>query len=164
MHTTACFALTVAATYYITSFFQAYLHRNLGHRSFWGPIYRTHTMSHHSIYSGTKLITDKYSSDEESLTFTYLVPSAMLALLAYVALPLMLFAACVGTGTLSFLAHVYFHTQYHLKGTWLRRFDWFERKRRFHLAHHDDPSRNFAVLESLWDRVMGTYSNVHPMK
>jgi len=59
---------------------------------------------------------------------------------------------------LSPISSFHVHTQYHLNHSWLRRFGWFDRKRELHFVHHRDASKNFGVIEFVWDRVFGTYT------
>ena len=152
----------ISITYYVTALVQTILHRYLGHLPTLRSSYQAHTYSHHVIYSANRFVSNGYSAEEQSVTWGFAMPAALLALVAYVLLPLSLFAACIGTIVLSYAAHVYLHAQYHLDKTWLQAFGWFSKKRGLHLVHHRDFSHNYAVVEFFWDRVMGTYLDAPP--
>jgi sterol desaturase/sphingolipid hydroxylase (fatty acid hydroxylase superfamily) len=148
---------TIFITHHIASFIQVSLHCLLGHRETGGFLYRTHLYQHHGIYSKDLLVSDKYIPEEKSLDFFYSIPVTAIALLAYLSLPFDLFLVHVVSMALSVYAHLYLHGQYHLKETWLSRFKWFSKRQQLHLVHHKNSTKNFAVLEFFWDRVLGTY-------
>src|SRR6266852_1671445 len=95
------YPVVIAMSYYIASFVQAYLHRQLAHRPVGGLLFRTHTGSHHTIYSGDRLVAGAYGIDEKSLSAVYALPALLVALAAYMLLPLGLFitaGAAPGSG------------------------------------------------------------------
>jgi sterol desaturase/sphingolipid hydroxylase (fatty acid hydroxylase superfamily) len=151
---------TIAGTYYVVGFFQTILHRLLGHWLHAGLIYRIHVFSHHRIYSGRNLRADSYSEKEKDVSYTYLFPAIAVAAAAYLLLPLDLFALHLATLACASLLHVYIHIHYHLKDTWLSRFEWFTQRRRLHFIHHRDNTKNFALLEFWFDRLLGTFADV----
>jgi sterol desaturase/sphingolipid hydroxylase (fatty acid hydroxylase superfamily) len=160
--TVVTYTITSLMSYYTAAFFQAYLHRLLGHDRIGGPLFRTHTGSHHMIYSAERTLATTYSPDEKSLTAAYLVPTALIGMIGYWALPSALFLVASAAMALSFAAHVYLHAQYHLSGSRLVPLAWFRRKRALHFIHHRDGSANFAIIAFGWDRVMGTYREPTP--
>lgn len=153
---------TALASHYVASLVQMSLHYVLGHHAVGGVFHRTHTGEHHAIYSADALLAERYSDRERDVSLYYVLPAAGVALAAFTLLPLDIFLVHVATLALSFAAHVYLHVQYHLTRPWLARFRWFEAKRRLHLLHHLDESKNFAVIEFVWDRVLGTYQPARP--
>src|SRR5947209_1230763 len=144
--------------HYLGSLIQMSLHWFVGHRPLGGAIHRIHMLEHHGIYSGDALVADTYSDEEQSATAYYAAPAVALGGAAYATLPLDIFVVLVAALSASYAAHVYVHTQYHLNHSWLRRFGWFHRKRELHFVHHRDASKNFGVIEFVWDRVFGTYT------
>jgi len=160
--TVLAYPATALVSHYIASFIQISLHYLLGHRALGGFFYRTHMFDHHGIYSGDQLLSETYSDKERDLTAYYVVPAALLVLAAYLLLPTGIFLVHILSIGLSYAAHVYLHVHYHLKNSWLNRFRWFEKKRRLHLVHHREPSKNFAVIEFFWDRIWGTYQSANP--
>lgn len=151
------YVITLFITHHIVSLIQASLHCLLGHRAVGGTIYETHLYNHHGIYSSNILVSDTYLDETESLDLYYAIPGILVALCAYWALPYDLFVVHIAGLALSTAAHLYLHTQYHLRQSWLARFPWFAKKQRLHLIHHKDMTKNFAVVEFFWDRVLGTY-------
>jgi sterol desaturase/sphingolipid hydroxylase (fatty acid hydroxylase superfamily) len=68
-----------------------------------------------------------------------------------------LFLVVTATSAASFCAHVYLDKQYHTEASSLARFAWFKRKQQLHFVHHLNSNSNFAVIDSFWDRLLGTY-------
>ena len=155
------YGCTIAGAYYVVSFIQAYFHRALAHRAFGRCFYEIHVGSHHTIYSGSHQVADRYSAEERSITFTFVVPYAVVQASALLALPVDMFAVELVSCSVVALAHAYIHVHYHLTQTWLDRFAWFRRLRAYHSIHHENTNANFAVIEPFWDRVFGTYQAPH---
>jgi hypothetical protein len=151
---------TIFITHHIVAFIQTFTHSGLGHREIGRSLYRTHLYNHHGIYSEEAMVSERYI-DDKSLDFYYVIPATIIALLAHQLLPLDLFIVHILSLTLSTSAHLYLHTRYHLRDTWLTRFEWFQKKQQLHLFHHKDMGKNFAVVEFFWDRVLGTFSDTH---
>jgi sterol desaturase/sphingolipid hydroxylase (fatty acid hydroxylase superfamily) len=149
------------ASYHLTALIQTSLHRALGHRSIGGALHTTHVGEHHAIYPAEALVAERYSDQRDASKY-YIVPGALIVLASYAALPIDVFAVHVGTLALSSAAHAYVHVQYHLRDPWLGRFRWFQRRRHLHFVHHQDLTKNFAVLEFVWDRLFGTYAPARP--
>jgi len=158
MERTAIYLTTAVGGHYLASLIQMSLHRVVGHRPLGGPIHRIHMLEHHGIYSGDALVADTYSEKQKSSTQYYAAPAVALAAAAYATLPVDVFVVFVAAISASYTAHVYVHTQYHLSRSWLRRFGWFHTRRNLHFLHHRDASKNFGVIEFVWDRVFGTYA------
>ncbi len=155
--TIIAYAATVFLTHHIASFIQASLHCLIGHREFGRSLYRNHLYHHHGIYSQEFLVSEKYIPEEKNLDIYYLIPSAGVLLLAYQLLAVDLFIVHLSSLALSVYLHIYLHTQYHMSDSWLMRFHWFRSKRQLHILHHKDLTKNFAVIEFFWDKILGTY-------
>ena len=155
----AVYAVTLILTHYIASFIQASLHCVVAHRKFGGVLRKNHLRYHHAIYSKNVMVSEKYIDEEKSLTIYYVLPATIIASIDYLLLPLDIFLIHVSALALSFYAHVYVHVQYHLRDPWMKRFEWFNRKQALHILHHKNGSKNFAVLEFLWDKVFGTFQS-----
>src|SRR6185437_14618197 len=87
----------------------------------------------------------------------FFIPVFLVGACLYVALPFRLFFVLAVACAISFYAHVFFDKEYHVEGSWLRRFAWFRRKQELHFVHHRHANKNFAVIHFFWDRVLGTY-------
>ena len=77
--------------------------------------------------------------------------------ISYWAMPFDLLIVQITVMSLSFGAHVYLDRQYHVEESWLRRYGWFIEKQQLHFSHHQDGDHNYAVIDSFWDRLLGTY-------
>jgi sterol desaturase/sphingolipid hydroxylase (fatty acid hydroxylase superfamily) len=146
----------------LTSLTQAALHRWLGHTRAGGSLHRIHAGSHHTIYTGTRMLSRRYDEDEVSITPFFLAPAVAVVAFFLWLLPLRsVIALAVGIG-ISYAAHVYLHAHYHLSTSWLRRYAWFRRLRRLHAIHHRDGTKNFGLISFFWDRTFGTFCDSHP--
>jgi sterol desaturase/sphingolipid hydroxylase (fatty acid hydroxylase superfamily) len=150
---------TVAvSTYYLAALVQMVLHMTLGHKRQGGPFFRAHLGNHHAIYN--RIFTSKsYIDEDESLTVYYLSPIVICSALGFWLLPMAFALTVLGSFFFSFAAHVYVHVQYHLEDSVLERFKWFRQRKYLHQLHHEQPNRNFGVMEFIWDRVLGTYTS-----
>jgi len=151
--------ITAALTHHLASIIQVLAHWFLGHRALGGFLQRIHAFEHHGIYAGELMVSDRYLDEARSADYYYAVPGLALAASAYCLLPLDIFLVHLAALGLSTFAHFYLHVQYHLRNTWLHRFRWFQRKQRLHLLHHKDMTKNFAVIEFVWDHLLGTYAD-----
>lgn len=150
----------LAAGHVVASFVQTYFHRVLGHGEIGGWIRALHVGEHHTIYSGKRLETTRYS-EEKSLTLVYLLAS-LLMLPAFLVLPRAMAVGFSAGLLLSYFAHIYLHAQYHLSNSPLRHRAWFCRMRALHMVHHRRQDRNFAVIDLYWDKLMGTFAGAEP--
>ena len=148
---------TAIVTYLIVSFGQTLMHYKLGHRPIGGKLFRNHINFHHSYYSRDHLVSRTYLDDEGNNTPFFLIPVLLVGACSYFLLPLDLFVTEVLACAASFYAHVFFDKEYHVDGSWLRRFAWFRRKQELHFAHHRHAGCNYAVIDYFWDRLLGTF-------
>ena len=148
----------IVATHYLACFIQMFLHAGLGHNRRAGFMFREHIRNHHANYSEI-YTTPRYIDEGTSLTLYYLIPVTGCAILAFLLLPFSLATAVMATFLASLILHAHFHVQYHLDRSWWQRFAWFRRRQFLHRIHHERPDKNFGVLDSMWDRLLGTYSD-----
>ncbi len=143
----------------------AYVIHWVMHRSWSGPLYRSH-MEHHQVhYPPSDLYsTGKYRSSGWSsgwLTFTPIVALSWLGILAFMRL---LHLGALGQGIVLAVfavlgwAHGYVHDAFHVSDHRLGRFAWFQRLRLLHEPHHFDMRKNLGILWFGWDRVFGTFT------
>lgn len=142
----------------LASFLQTILHRVLGHSPIGAWLQSLHIGEHHSLYSGEQLRMPSYHDDEKSLTLFYLIPAGMLVALFCWLMPAALAAGASAGVLLSYWAHSFLHTQFHLTHSRLERVPGFRQLRALHMVHHRQHNRNFAVIDLYWDRLMGTFS------
>lgn len=156
------FAVTAIATHLVMSFSQALMHYKLGHHPMGGTFFRNHLNFHHTYYAKDHLVSPTYLGDEGNNTPFFFIPVLLAGACTYFVLPLDLFAVAVVACAASFYAHVFFDKEYHVEGSRLERFAWFRRKRALHFVHHRHADANFAVIDTFWDRVLGTYRSPDP--
>jgi sterol desaturase/sphingolipid hydroxylase (fatty acid hydroxylase superfamily) len=152
------YGAAVIGTHYFACLIQMVLHARLGHRRSGGTMFRAHLRNHHAIYSSL-FTAPAYIQEDESLTVFYLAPIAACALLAFGLLPRVLAIVVTTSFLVSLAAHVFLHVQYHLESSALRRFQWFRSRQNLHRLHHEQPNKNFGVVEFVWDRLLGTYTD-----
>ena len=154
--------LTIAVTHLTISLGQTLMHYWLGHRRIGGVLFRNHINFHHAFYTRGRLATAVQQGSEGNNTPFFLVPVVMAACALFFILPTGLFAVAIGAAGLSFYAHVHFDNAYHISGSYLERFAWFQRKRQLHFVHHLHANKNFAVIDFFWDRMLGTFRKAGP--
>lgn len=157
-HEVLALGSAAVGTHYFATLIQTLLHRAVGHRRAGGRLCRAHMLNHHAIYRRT-YTAPAYLDEEQSLTVYYLSPIAACTALAFWLLSPLFAVTVLAAFLLSMAAHAYVHVQYHLDGSTLARFSWFRRRQRLHQLHHEQPNRNFGVLEFFWDRLLGTYTS-----
>ena len=150
--------VAIVTTHYGACFIQTFLHACLGHNRRAGFMFREHLLNHHAIYSEF-FTSPRYIDEDKRLTIYYLGPIGLCAGLAFWLLPGTIALAVTGTFLASLALHVYFHIQFHLERSVWQRVGWFRRRQFLHRRHHEQPNKNFGVLEPIWDRLLGTYAD-----
>ena len=150
------FLVVAALTYYAASFIQMLFHRLFGHTRQVERLYDVHVRGHHAQYSGD-MLSDRWIPTEQHTLWFYAIPFVPMSIAALWFLPIDIFLAHIGGLLFAIWWHVYLHRQYHIRDSWLNRFAWFQTKRRLHIIHHRKPHNNYAIVEYLWDRLLGTF-------
>ena len=158
------YGLTALIAHFSMSLGQTLFHLHLGHRHLGGRFFKNHMQFHHAHYSGNHVVSTHYLDNGDNNTLFFLAPVAVVIGLGYLFLRPDLFVAQMTTMSLSFYGHVYIDKQYHVAGSWLGRFSWFRRKQQLHFIHHRHANCNFAVIDFFWDRILGTYRSVGPIR
>jgi sterol desaturase/sphingolipid hydroxylase (fatty acid hydroxylase superfamily) len=154
------YCLTVAIAHLSVSLGQTVFHRHLGHRRLGGGFFKNHVQFHHAHYSGDHVVSARHLGNDGNNTPYFLIPTLLVVSVSYFLLRFDLFLVQLATMSLSFYGHVYLDKQYHVEGSWLCRFSWFERKQQLHFLHHRYDNCNFAVVDYFWDRLLGTYRSI----
>jgi len=150
-----CTAVALA-TYYLASFLQTLFHRLFGHTRRIAAVYDVHVGGHHAKYQA-KLLSVEWMPSERHVMWYYTIPFAPMIAAAFTLLPMAWFVAHLAALAWTIWWHIYLHKQYHLRGSWFVRFEWFRRKRALHFIHHRNEHSNFAIVEYVWDRLLGTH-------
>ena len=151
------YTLTAVCTHLVVSSGQTLFHYGLGHHRIGGIFYRNHIRFHHAHYAKDHLMSSTYRRNEGNNTPYFLFPTILVAGGMFLVLPTDLFLIVIAASKASFFAHVYLDKQYHTEASSLARFAWFRRKQQLHFVHHLHANSNFAVIDSFWDRLLGTY-------
>ena len=124
-------------------------------------IHRIH-MAHHKVhYPITKLLRTKpYMSGGGDLAFGPII--ALISGIIYMLLPLKFYLVVLLESTLFIFVSDHLHVQYHLKGSYLERFDWFQRRRQRHFWHHKHLRENMSLggIDPVFDHLFKTYREV----
>ncbi len=150
------YLLIGVVTYYGSSLVQTLFHRIFGHARRIPKLHDVHVSGHHAQYA-QQLLSDRWIPTEQHITWYYAIPFTPMVLTAFWLLPSDLFVVHMLSLALTGWWHVFLHRQYHVRGVWLERFEWFREKRRLHFVHHKRPRRNYAIVEYGWDRLFGTF-------
>ena len=51
----------------------------------------------------------------------------------------------------------YIHTEIHIDGSWLEKYDWFIQKRNLHLIHHKRTNKNINIIDHSLDKLLNSY-------
>ena len=149
--------LFATANYYFTTL-AIWVGHWFSHLSY-SPTHEFHVGGHHALYP--------HSRGSLSERFLYGTGShdSLFALLPALVLQGLVIGFCTH-GWLRWLleaeavaisfASSWLHAQFHIGGTFLRRYEWFRKARREHWVHHDE-DMNFMVGDLFWDRVFQTH-------
>src|SRR5258706_8006648 len=152
----ALFVMTAVATHLVMSFVQTLMHSKLGHHRMGGRFFRNHIDFHHTSYSEEHLVPRRYRGEEGNNTPFFFIPVALVGAATYFVLPLDLFVVQVIACAASFYAHVFFDKEYHVEGSWLRRFGWFRRMQAVPFSHHQHAACNVPVVHFFLDPQLRT--------
>ena len=155
--------ITALVTYYLASLVQVVFHRIFGHASRIAKLYDVHVKGHHAQYA-REMLSDRWIRTEQHITGYYAIPFIPIVCAAFCFLPGVYFIVHIFSLGFAIGWHVYLHRQYHIRGAWWERFEWFQYKRRLHFLHHQRPHKNFAIVEYSWDLLFGTFDDCAPAR
>jgi hypothetical protein len=157
--------MTIIATpviaWYMSVFVEWSLHKLAHWRTNIPGLRGLHTahLAHHKIhYPVNKLLQPgPYNGGGGSLAFAPFLTGVLIAL--YFALPTYVFAITLCESLLMIKVSNHLHVQFHIDGSYLERFDWFQHRRRLHFLHHKNPKKNMSLggLDYACDYLFGTY-------
>ena len=151
------YVFTAICTHLVVSSGQTLFHYGLGHHQIGGIFYRNHIRFYHAHYAKGHLVSSTHRRNEGNNTPYFLIPTIVVAGGMFLVLPFDLFLVVIAASVASFCAHVFLDKQYHTEASSLACFAWFRRKQQLHFVHHLHANSNFAVINSFWDRLLGTY-------
>ena len=151
------YVFTAICTHLVVSSGQTLFHYGLGHHQIGGIFYRNHIRFHHAHYAKGHLVSSTHRRNEGNNTPYFLIPTIVVTGGMFLVLPFDLFLVVIAASVASFCAHVFLDKQYHTEASSLACFAWFRRKQQLHFVYHLHANSNFAVINSFWDRLLGTY-------
>jgi sterol desaturase/sphingolipid hydroxylase (fatty acid hydroxylase superfamily) len=155
-------AATFVATYYAASIIQVVAHRLFGHVDRVRPVFESHALGHHGVYPRDNLLSDHWVPAEKHVMWYFVPLFAPMVFAMYAFTSFTVFVTHVSGIAFAVWWHVFLHQQYHLRGSFLERFGWFQRKRELHFVHHRRVHRNYAIVEFWLDHVLGTIEKPNP--
>ena len=54
----------------------------------------------------------------------------------------------------------YLHIQYHLKDSYLEKYNWFKKNKKLHMIHHIKYKKNMNILDHTSDKINGNYLSI----
>jgi sterol desaturase/sphingolipid hydroxylase (fatty acid hydroxylase superfamily) len=148
--------LTLIFGFYLHNLTEYFFHR-MGHQAHqYNFIYRLHK-DHHLNYPITNLTSDKYKGRKEGV-IAYSIPSFIVIYSLYCLFDPKTFK--ILTLQLAFMTYFsdLIHTQFHLKDSYLSKYEWFRERQRLHFIHHRRLNKNFsfAGISYAGDNLMNT--------
>ena len=124
-------------------------------------IHRIH-MQHHKIdYPITNLLQDgPYKDGGGNWAFGPIV--VLFTLVAWLILP-QHFALMITLQMLGMIGiNSYMHTEFHIRGSWMEKYDWFLKRRYLHFYHQGHMQNNMSIagIDPTYDILFGTYVDV----
>jgi len=117
-------------------------------------------MNHHKIYYPVSKLIDK---KPYKTGYIYNIPDGLLAygpsLFLILSLLYFLFDFYTLVSEILLFAFLsdYIHTEIHIDGSWLEKYEWFLKKRKLHLLHHKKFMKNMNIIDHTFDKLKGTY-------
>lgn len=140
--------------------FLGYITHRWFHSKSSGVFFTAHMNHHLKQYPKNDLLSEKYRDAGKDNTFYYflLVFSPFIISAIYLAtvnfwLGLIILIEMAAVSALNDRLHDAFH----IKDTFLKRFDFFRKLRRLHFIHHRDMSSNYGIFSFAWDKVFKTF-------
>jgi sterol desaturase/sphingolipid hydroxylase (fatty acid hydroxylase superfamily) len=115
---------------------------------------------HHQHYPPSDLLSKQYRTSGEGIV-AFSVPSLFVLIFMYFSIiPLETFKILMCEFIFLTILSDFIHTQLHIEGSYLEKYDWFNEIRRLHLIHHKKFNKNlsFGGLSYIPDKLIGTYS------
>ena len=125
-------------------------------------IHRIHMIHHKIHYPYNKLLSeDDYIDGGGAFAFGPLI--ILLALFFYCIIPSFnLYCIFIVEAFTLVGANTYLHSQFHIKGSWLEKYEWFIHRRYLHFYHHGHLTNNMSLggTDPTIDKLMKTYHEV----
>lgn len=124
-------------------------------------LHRIHMEHHKRHYPIKNLLRDApYRDGGGAQVFLPLISLVIMA--AYLLLRTRLFVIFLVEGLGLQIASTYLHDQFHIRGSWLEKYQWFLRRRYRHFYHHGHLQKNMSLggVDKSWDIFFSTFVEV----
>jgi len=152
----------IIPTWYLYHFIEYGLHK-IGHNyKLNSYIYKIHMNHHKKYYPISKLLNKKpYKTG-----YKYNISDGMIA---YGPSMLLIFSGMyflfdfytylIIISQIILFAYIsdYIHTEIHIDGSWLEKYNWFIQKRKLHLIHHKRTNKNINIIDHSLDKLFNSY-------
>lgn len=137
------------------SYFENALHRASHYKST-GSLYRWHK-KHHKEYPPSRLETDVYIDSDSWIDNHYLryVLVSLSCICAVSSIRVSIIV--IPTNLLYGYILSYLHEHYHLKQSWLLKYEWFRYRKQYHLLHHRKQTYNYSFFCDKVDMIQHTF-------
>lgn len=138
--------------------FEQLLHSLSHSPKYGGRLYRWHKL-HHMNYPPNKLRSTKYiNSGEGKLIenlFLYSILLTQFCIYTVTSLRTFIIFFTQSMGYSIIVNHL--HIQYHLRDSYLDNYQWFKKRRDYHLLHHKNSKFNLGFITNRIDKLSGTF-------
>jgi sterol desaturase/sphingolipid hydroxylase (fatty acid hydroxylase superfamily) len=144
------YILLVIPTWYVYNFIEYCLHKLSHSYKYGGYIYKIHS-NHHKVHYPTSDFMDKAPFKS---SFLFGIPDVIIAFgpisglitgIFYKILPFNIFSFVISEIYLLLYISDYIHSHYHIRGSWLEKYNWFLEKRKYHYIHHIKLNKNMSL-------------------
>ena len=159
------FTITTLACGYYFYHTMEYLFHRVAHKPWSGYIHAYHSHHHTVCYPPKRLLAEApYITGDGSRYLTkgakaFIPPTIVGALVIYKIVPDYYNLLLIGEFLTLLCISNHLHSQYHIKGSYLERFQWFQDQRAYHLLHHQFYNYNFSLggYDTCIDKIALTY-------
>ena len=151
-------------SWYLYHIIEYGLHKLSHSRTYGGYIYRIH-MNHHRKYYPLKNFTDYEPYQTGQIMglpdgfVAFSLPGIFISLGFYQTVEYDTFMIMFPQVIMYFIISDYFHTQYHTKGSWLEKYEWFLYLRNNHRIHHKTYIKNLNMIDPTIDKLNHSFKN-----
>lgn len=158
------FLFLTLPSWYLYHIIEYGLHKLSHSKKYGGYIYKIH-LKHHKEYYPLKNFTrigpyqtGKYMGLSDGL-IAFSLPWLLISFIFYQILSYNIFIIMYPQVIMFFVISDYFHTQFHIKDSYLERYEWFLYLRNNHYIHHKTYVKNINIIDPTIDKLNSTFKN-----
>lgn len=155
---------TILGGYYVYHTMEYLFHRS-AHKSWSGYIHEYHSHHHTVCYPPNRVLAEgPYITGETSRYLTkgakaFILPTILFSTSIYRLVPSYYNLLLILEFAILLAISTHLHGEYHIKGSYLERYGWFQKQRAYHLLHHRFYNCNFSLggFDTSIDKITLTY-------